>query len=54
MKARRFSGAIVALMAGLAACGSDDKMDDKKMNDGYMHDDDKIDDGHDHKMHDGK
>ncbi|SPT76003.1 Uncharacterised protein [Arcanobacterium haemolyticum] len=40
MKARRFAGAIVALMAigGLAACGSDDKMDD----------------GHNHKMHDGK
>lgn len=33
MKARRFAGAIVALMAGLAACGSDDK-DDGKMHDG--------------------
>lgn len=45
MKARRFSGAIVALMAGLAACGSDDKMDDGKMYDGKMKD---------KKMHDGK
>lgn len=46
MKARRFAGVIVALMAigGLAACGSDDK-DDGKMHDGKMKD---------KKMHDGK